>query len=227
MFDFLGPELRAVAELVTDSVSGCGYDSIAEELITRHRDGLVLDNGCGYKTASAENVVNLEIVDYPSTDVLGVGESLPFADGTFDAVLSLAVLEHVRDPFRCAAEIARVLRPGGTVYAVVPFLQPYHGFPHHYYNMTRQGLENLFAPWFAIEESRTPEFGLPIWTLTWFLNSYLTGLPPAIAESFKKMKVEDLLGSGADHVHRDYVEQLSPAVTTELACVNYVVATRR
>jgi hypothetical protein len=26
----------------------------------------------------------------------------------------------------------------------VPFLQPLHGYPHHYYNMTGEGLRNLF-----------------------------------------------------------------------------------
>lgn len=43
---------------------------------------------------------------------------LPFADGSFDAVASIGVLEHVRetggDEAASLAEIARVLRPGGT-----------------------------------------------------------------------------------------------------------------
>jgi hypothetical protein len=45
-----------------------------------------------------ENVVNFEIAAYGSSDVLGVGERLPFADNTFDCVFSFAVLEHVKDP---------------------------------------------------------------------------------------------------------------------------------
>ena len=43
----------------------------------------------------------------------GVGEDLPYADGTFDAVVSVDVLEHVSDLPRVIAEVARVLRPGG------------------------------------------------------------------------------------------------------------------
>ena len=121
-------------------MSGWGYDDIARGIIERYTDGLVLDNGSGYKSESFDNVVCLEIAGLPEYGRAGVGESLPFADATFDAVSRSRRLEHVRDPFRCAAEIARVRSsPVGQIYAAVPFSSPYHGFPHHYYNMTRRG----------------------------------------------------------------------------------------
>lgn len=41
------------------------------------------------------------------------GQSLPFQGGTFDRVVSCECLEHVPSPERMAAEISRVLRPGG------------------------------------------------------------------------------------------------------------------
>ncbi len=44
---------------------------------------------------------------------IGVGEALPYADCTFDAVVCVDVLEHVRDLKQVLAEVARVLRPGG------------------------------------------------------------------------------------------------------------------
>ena len=47
--------------------------------------------------------------------------TLSFGDGTFDAILSLDVLEHVPDYTRALAEFARVLRPGGVVVFTVPF----------------------------------------------------------------------------------------------------------
>jgi SAM-dependent methyltransferase len=42
--------------------------------------------------------------------------ALPFADASFDTVLSCGVLEHVPDPDGSVAEIRRVLRPDGLFY---------------------------------------------------------------------------------------------------------------
>ncbi len=44
---------------------------------------------------------------------VGVGEALPYAAASFDAVVCVDVLEHVQDLDRVLAEVARVLRPGG------------------------------------------------------------------------------------------------------------------
>lgn len=44
---------------------------------------------------------------------VGVGEELPYAEHSFDAVVCVDVLEHVRDLQQVIHEIARVLRPGG------------------------------------------------------------------------------------------------------------------
>lgn len=51
---------------------------------------------------------------------IGHAESLPFGEGTFDAVVSFDVLEHCDDPRAAVAEIARVLRPSGRAWNVFP-----------------------------------------------------------------------------------------------------------
>lgn len=139
--NYLSAELREQFRIVdTDAVSSNHYDGHEPVPIQRYADGLVLDCGAGRRAVYFDNVANFEIAPYDTTDVLGVGEELPFCDASFDPVISIAVLEHVKDPFRCAREIARVLNPRGELICAVPFLQPYHGYPHHYYSVTRQGL---------------------------------------------------------------------------------------
>jgi SAM-dependent methyltransferase len=48
-------------------------------------------------------------------------ERIPFADESFDIILSGDVLEHVADPGGASREMARVLKPGGFVIATFPF----------------------------------------------------------------------------------------------------------
>ncbi|EGV20657.1 Methyltransferase type 11 [Thiocapsa marina 5811] len=51
---------------------------------------------------------------------VGVGESIPYPDGSFDLVFADNVLEHLPDPARVFAEVARVLRPGGVLLGKTP-----------------------------------------------------------------------------------------------------------
>jgi SAM-dependent methyltransferase len=52
--------------------------------------------------------------------VVGDGQALPFPDGCFDKVIAAEVLEHVPDDAAVLAELARVLRAGGTMAVTVP-----------------------------------------------------------------------------------------------------------
>jgi len=56
--------------------------------------------------------------------VVGDGQTLPFRDGTFDRIIAAEVMEHIPDDEAAALEIARVLKPGGTVAVTVPAWLP-------------------------------------------------------------------------------------------------------
>lgn len=60
---------------------------------------------------------------YPGLRVdfrVGVGERIPFPDGSFDLAFSIEVLQHVQVLWRVIAETHRVLRPGGHCYHEAP-----------------------------------------------------------------------------------------------------------
>lgn len=56
--------------------------------------------------------------------VQGDATALPFADGTFDRIIASEVMEHIPDDAAALDELARVLRPGGTIAITVPAWLP-------------------------------------------------------------------------------------------------------
>jgi SAM-dependent methyltransferase len=126
-------------------------------------DAQILDAGCG----SGRNMVDfvplgtvfgLEISD-ASVDRArnrGVGEvaqcsiaSTPFADGQFDAVLCLDVIEHVAEEHEALCELHRIVRPGGRLLITVPAYQwlwsEHDVINHHQRRYTRKSLSSAAA----------------------------------------------------------------------------------
>lgn len=215
IFNFLPDEFKRIYQIgAWDDISAHGYDDVARDVIenVRRAGGKVLDCGSGMRSEVDETVICLEVDSFPNVDVLAVNQKLPFPDALFDAVLSLNVLEHVTDPFACAAELARVLKPGGTLYCCIPFLQPEHGYPSHYFNATRSGLQQLFLGKLDLVRHFVPGSGQPIWSLHWFLSWYLRELPDAHRKAFLNMRIEDLLAARpSDLLDANWVAHLSEA----------------
>jgi SAM-dependent methyltransferase len=125
------------------------YDRIHEDceaiLNVGGRDGELREffkDKKGYKT--------LDINPLAKPDIVGSAYELPFPDGSLDAIINFHLLEHLETPHVFVQEIERVLKPGGYVYACVPFMHPYHGginagtYCPDYYRYTKDGLAYLF-----------------------------------------------------------------------------------
>jgi SAM-dependent methyltransferase len=90
----------------------------------------VLDLGCGgspYRRLFGEVAayVRVDLERSAAPDAVARAEALPFPDEAFDLVLSTQLLQLTDDPAGMAAELARVLRPGGTAWVTVPMGWPY------------------------------------------------------------------------------------------------------
>jgi SAM-dependent methyltransferase len=65
-------------------------------------------------------------------------------DASVGTVVVMETLEHVRYPWRAAAEIHRILRGDGIVVLSVPFHFPVHNHPNDYWRFTTEGVDALF-----------------------------------------------------------------------------------
>ncbi len=101
-------------------------------------------------------LMNINIGYFPNVDIVADAHFLPYADNCIDAIYCEAVIEHLYDPAKAVKEMFRVLKKGGAVYSCTPFLQGYHGYPHHYQNYTLTGHRKLFeSNGFHIKEAGT------------------------------------------------------------------------
>jgi SAM-dependent methyltransferase len=84
----------------------------------------------------------------------GLSEALPFEGGSFDTVTSWHSLEHMERPVRMLKEVARLLKPGGTLIVEVPNAASFQArlgggswfhfdAPRHLYHFKREELRDI------------------------------------------------------------------------------------
>jgi SAM-dependent methyltransferase len=121
-----------------------GQDLIT--LLPKANGEYCLDFGCG--SGGAQQLIQEHGHRWIGIDISGDkvsvrsdGHHLPFKDETFATAVSIAVFEHLYDPFSAARQIYRVLKPGGILLGDVAFLEPFHA--NSYFHMTHLGIREV------------------------------------------------------------------------------------
>ena len=151
---------------------------------------------------------------------------LPFRDGAFDSMFSVAVLQHVNDIERAVAEFARVTAPRGCVVAVEPDNGARYGFSstpagRRAFELSRSFFNLLLGPQF---DGRTPAIGPnlpnlfserglePIAVRLFPVSHTFLGPPDAAVWETRRKVVESAIVSGASEaarwLGREYIDAL-------------------
>jgi SAM-dependent methyltransferase len=184
---FFRDELGRVARILRKAIpeirnerSRKNYRSLRDRLMTRggHPRVLVLGGsilGYGMESLDTHDIelVETDVALGPRTKLVCDAHSIPFADDSFDAVIAQAVLEHVIDPFRCVAEMHRVLKADGLVYAETPFMQQVHGGAYDFLRFSFLAYLRLFRNFEALEKGPIAGPGTALaWSYEYFLLSF-------------------------------------------------------
>lgn len=108
--------------------------------------------------------------------ILDLEKPLPFDDGSYDGALLINVLEHIFEYRQLLGESARVLKPGGMLVIVVPFMFPYHPSPKDFHRYSGEALEKALSIAGFTDISVTP-LGSGVFAVRWvLLERLLPGL---------------------------------------------------
>ncbi len=143
----------------TNHVARACCSNFLRQLKEDNKHPRVLVIGGGARGSGADELyqdISVDLVGtdvYPSsnTRIVADGHQLPFIDASFDGVWIQAVLEHVLDPPIVVAEIYRVLKPGGLVFADTPFMQQVHENAYDFTRYTVSGHRWLFRNFAVLE----------------------------------------------------------------------------
>jgi uncharacterized protein YbaR (Trm112 family) len=156
-----------------------GYSRWKERVVLRSLTPaqIALDIGAGRQQLDDPAIIKMDLVFDPMLDVVGSVLALPFKADALDFTFAGAVMEHLPQPDRAIDEMYRVLKPGGYVYADWNFLAAYHGYPHHYFNATKNGVQQAFQTFTEIQCGVAPFQG-SAFALRSLIGTYLEIFKP-------------------------------------------------
>jgi SAM-dependent methyltransferase len=95
-------------------------------------------------TRMHDRLINVDVADNPTVDIVAADSRLPFDDKSIDLVVSQEAIEHIADFGKTIEEVARICKPGAAFYCQAPFIIGFHPGPSDYWRFSRQAFELLF-----------------------------------------------------------------------------------
>lgn len=222
-----GKRFENLDQYESESANSSSGEFLAE--ITAHPDNRYADIGAGLRDVICENCLYVEVYPSLTTDVVIEPTcELPFKTASLDGIGCFAVLEHVRYPWKMAAEFARVVKPGGKIIIDWPFLAPLHGYPSHYFNASREGMRAVFGSHFDIVQLSTGAHQGPDFTINWILSWLLDRIrDPKIRAMVEARSVAELAAEAPQgEFWRKILGSLNDDDISTLSCGNNLVAVR-
>ena len=133
---------------------------------------LVINIGSGTTTLDPA-FINFDYYPYENVDVVGDVLNLPFPDNYFDAVINIVMLEHLEQPKAAIDEMRRVLKQGGVIYTVAPFIVGFHAAPDDFQRWSQRGIEVLHREFERLESG---VIGGPTSGMLWIWQEWLAML---------------------------------------------------
>ena len=116
---------------------------------------VIVNIGSGTNRIHPE-IINIDILPFKNVDIVADIVELPLANESVDGIICDTVLEHITNPDLAMRELSRILKPGGALITIVPFLYPYHSSPNDFHRWTSEGLRHMLER----NEMRVTELGV-------------------------------------------------------------------
>ena len=117
-------------------------------------------------------IISFDIYNSAFVDFVADVHSIPLTTASVDAVWIQAVLEHILSPEQAVAEILRVLKPGGFVYAETPFMQQVHEKAYDFTRFSHSGHRWLFRQFEEIDSGPVGGAGTQLlWSVEHFTRN--------------------------------------------------------
>jgi len=130
---------------------------------------IILNIGSGSKSIRPD-VIDVDMYPYSNVNFLSDALAIPIRDNSVDAIVCESLIEHLKEPRRLVGEMHRILKPGGKIYIIAPFMLGFHSSPNDFYRWTDQGLMQLFG---VFKDKRVSSFYGPTSALTFLLGEWL------------------------------------------------------